>query len=279
MSSHPSATADAQPPAPGAAAQPQPGARLAGKVALITGGSGGIGLATAALFLAEGAKVVLADLQAEALQAACSQLGSDAVSAVPTDVADEAQMQAAITTTLARHGRLDVLFCNAGIEGPVLPITETPVEAFDRVQAVNVRGVFLGLKHALPVMQRQGGGSILITSSVAGMRGAGRMAAYATSKHAVVGLMRSAVLEAGASGVRINTIHPAPIETRMMRSIEHGRAPGAEEAAKQMITSRIPAGRYGLPDEVARLALFLASDDSRFCSGACFGIDGGMLAG
>jgi len=166
-----------------------------------------------------------------------------------------------------------------GIEGAIAPITDYPVEMFDRVLAVNVRGVFLGLKHALPVMQRQGGGSIVITSSVAGYKGGAHLSAYSASKHAVVGLMRSAVLETGASGVRINTIHPAPIDTRMMRSIEHGRAPGAEAAAKQMITTRIPAGRYGSADEVALTALFLASDDSRFCTGGRYPVDGGMSAG
>ena len=253
--------------------------RLHDKVALITGGSGGIGQATAALFAAQGARVVLADLDADRLREAVAAIGSDAVSAVVADVSNEDQMQAAITTAVQRHGRLDVLFCNAGTEGLVAPIANYPVDAFDRVLAVNVRGVFLGLKHALPLMQRQGSGSILITSSVAGMKGAAHLAAYSASKHAVVGLMRSAVLETGASGVRINTIHPSPIDTRMMRAIEQGRAPGAESAARQMITTRIPAGRYGTADEVAQVALFLASDDSRYCSGGCYAVDGGMTAG
>ena len=253
--------------------------RLKGKVAVITGGAGGIGLATARLFVAEGATVVLVDRDEPALQAAAAELGSEAVSTLAADVADEAQVRGFIGATLQRHGRLDVLFCNAGIEGAIAPIADYPVEMFDRVLAVNVRGVFLGLKHALPPMQRQGGGSIIITSSIAGMRGGAHLSAYSASKHAVVGLMRSAVLETGASGVRINTIHPSPIDTRMMQAIEHGRAPGAEAAARQMITSRIPAGRYGTADEVARTALFLASDDSRFCTGGRYPVDGGMSAG
>lgn len=261
-----------------AAPVPSPPAagRLAGKVALITGGSGGIGLATARLFLAEGARVLLVDLDAVALAAAQAELDHPALATRVADVADEAQMREAVADALQRHGRLDVLFCNAGIEGAVAPIADYPVAQFDRVLAVNVRGVFLGLKHALPVMERQGGGSIIITSSVAGMKGGAHLAAYAASKHAVVGLMRSAVLETGASGVRINTIHPSPIETRMMRAIEHGRAPGAEAAARQAIAARIPAGRYGLPEEVAGTALFLASDDSRYCSGGRYSVDGGM---
>ena len=238
--------------------------RLTGKVAVITGGSGGIGRATAQLFVAQGAQVVLVDVDPTGLQAAAAAIGHAAISVVVADVSDEAQMRGVLQATMQQHGRLDVLFCNAGVEGLVAPITDTPLDQFDRVMAVNVRGVFLGLKHGLPLMQQQGSGSILITSSVAGFKGAAHLAAYAASKHAVVGLMRSAVLETGASGVRINTIHPAPIDTRMMRAIEHGRAPGAEAAARQMISSRIPAGRYGTADEVARTALFLASDDSRY---------------
>lgn len=254
-------------------------ARLDGKVAVITGGSGGIGLATARLFVAEGAAVVLVDLDEGRLGEAAAELGSAALSTLAADVSDEAQTRAYVDAALQRHGRLDVLFCNAGIEGAISPITDYPVELFDRVLAVNVRGVFLGLKHALPTMARQGGGSIVITSSVAGYKGGAHLSAYSASKHAVVGLMRSAVLETGASGVRINTIHPAPIDTRMMRAIEQGRAPGAEAAAKQLITTRIPAGRYGSADEVAHTALFLASDDSRFCTGGCYPVDGGMSAG
>lgn len=252
--------------------------RLAGKVAVVTGGSAGIGLATGRLFAAEGAAVVLVDLDAEGLQAAVAEIGLASVSHAVADVSDEAQMRSALQAAVDRHGRLDVLFCNAGTEGRIAPLTEMPVEDFDRVMAVNVRGVFLGLKHALPLMQRQGSGSIIITSSVAGFKGAAHLAPYAASKHAVVGLMRSAVLETGASGVRINTIHPSPIETRMMRAIEHGRAPGAEAAAKQMITRRIPAGRYGTAEEVAATALFLASDDSRYCTGGRYSVDGGMTA-
>ncbi len=253
--------------------------RLTGKVAVITGGSGGIGRATAQLFVAQGAQVVLVDVDPTGLQAAAAAIGHAAISVVVADVSDEAQMRGALQATMQQHGRLDVLFCNAGVEGLVAPITDTPLDQFDRVMAVNVRGVFLGLKHGLPLMQQQGSGSILITSSVAGFKGAAHLAAYAASKHAVVGLMRSAVLETGASGVRINTIHPAPIDTRMMRAIEHGRAPGAEAAARQMISSRIPAGRYGTADEVARTALFLASDDSRYCTGGRYNVDGGMTAG
>ena len=250
-------------------------ARLQGKVAVITGGSGGIGLATGRLFAAEGATVVLVDLDETTLRAAVAEAGNAAIHHQVADVSDEAQMRGVLHDTVARHGRLDVLFCNAGTEGRIAPLSEMPVEDFDRVMAVNVRGVFLGLKHAMPIMQRQGGGSILITSSVAGFKGGAFLAPYAASKHAVVGLMRSAVLEAGSSGVRINTIHPSPIETRMMRAIEHGRAPGAEAAAKQMITNRIPAGRYGTADEVAQGIVWLLSDSASYTTISLLDISGG----
>jgi len=249
--------------------------RLQGKVALITGGGGGIGAETARLFVSEGARVVLADVQESVLKPLVQELG-DAASHVVTDVADEGQMKRAVDVTLERHGRLDVLFANAGIEGRVVPLTDYPLADFQRVLNVNVVGVFLGLKYAIPVMQKQGGGSIIITSSIAGLKGSAGLSAYATSKHGLVGLMRSAVLEVGTTGVRINTIHPSPIETRMMRSIEDGASPGHGDAAKKQFAASIPAGRYGTPSEVAQTALFLASDDSRFCTGGRYSVDGGM---
>ncbi|MFT4099972.1 MAG: SDR family NAD(P)-dependent oxidoreductase [Burkholderiaceae bacterium] len=253
--------------------------RMKDKVALITGGAGGIGAAAARLFADEGAKVVIADLDDAALEAALREIDHPAVTSLAADVSDDAQMREVVAAVVARHGRLDAFFANAGIEGRVAPLTEYPTDLFDRVFAVNVRGVFLGLKYAIPVMQRTGGGGIAITSSVAGFRGSPGLSAYSTSKHAVVGLMRTAAKEVAASGVRVNTIHPSPIETRMMRSIEEGAAPGAGDRAKERFTSSIPAGRYGTPQEVAQLALFLLSDESRFITGACYSIDGGISAG
>lgn len=253
--------------------------RLNGKVALITGGGGGIGAETARLFVAEGARVVLADVQESALQSVVQEIGAEAASYIVTDVSDEKQMKHAVEAAVERYGRLDALFANAGTEGRIVPLVDYTLADFERVINVNVIGVFLGLKYAIPVMQKQGGGSIIITSSIGGLKGFAGLSAYVTSKHALVGMMRSAVLEIGNSGVRVNTIHPSPIETRMMRSIEEGAAPGQGDAVKKQFEASIPAGRYGTPGEVAQTALFLASDESRFCTGGRYSVDGGMSAG
>jgi NAD(P)-dependent dehydrogenase (short-subunit alcohol dehydrogenase family) len=252
--------------------------RLEGKVAVITGGAGGIGAATGRLFAEEGARVLLVDLAEEALRQTAAAIGSEHVSAVAADVTRADQVQRYVETAVERYGGIDVFFANAGIEGVVAPITDYPDDVFDRVIAVNVRGVWLGLKHVMAQMQQRGGGSIIIVSSTAGVRGSALMAPYATSKHAVVGLMRSAALAGATHGIRVNTVNPAPIETRMMRSIEAGFAPEAPERAKAEREARIPMRRYGLPEEVARLALFLASDESSYCTGGVYMVDGGFTA-
>ncbi|MDN5916370.1 MAG: SDR family oxidoreductase [Pseudonocardia sp.] len=253
--------------------------RLDGNITVITGGAGAIGTATAKLFLDEGATVVLVDLDETALKSAAADLGGERVSHVVADVTDDDQVRNYVATTVERHGRIDTLFSNAGTEGVVAPIVDYPMDVFDRVLAVNLRGVYSSIKHGLPVIQSGGGGSIIITSSIAGLHGFAGLSSYVASKHAVVGLMRSAVLEAADSGVRVNTIHPAPIENRMMRSIEEGAAPGAAGAAKKQFEGLIPAGRYGESNEVGRLALYLASDDSRYITGATISVDGGMSVG
>ena len=183
--------------------------RLEGKVAVITGGAGGIGVATGRLFAEEGARVLLVDLADEALQQAVRAIGGDRVSAVVADVTQAEEVQRYVQTAIDRHGRIDVFFANAGIEGVVAPITDYPDDVFDRVMAVNVRGVWLGLKHVMAQMQQRGGGSIIITSSIAGVRGSPLMAPYSTSKHAVIGLMHSAALAGAAHRIRVNTVNPA----------------------------------------------------------------------
>ena len=252
--------------------------RLKNKVAVITGGTGGIGLASAKLFAAEGAQVVLVDLDQAALDRAVASIGAERAMGVAADVTDPAQVEGYIQATLAKHGRLDVFFNNAGIEGAVGPITDYPVEVFDKVMAVNVRGVFLGLKYAIPAMAKSGGGSIVITSSLGGLRGVPKLGAYIASKHAVVGLMKSAALECAALKIRVNTINPSPIATRMIESLEAGYAPGATDIVRKKMEAAVPLRRYGQPEEVAHLALFLASDEAAYITGNSYPIDGGMSA-
>ena len=260
-------------------------ARLEGKVAVITGATGGIGSATARLFTEEGARVALVDLDETALQETVRSIGEDRASYTVADVTQPEQTQAYINAAVNRWGGIDALLANAGIEGTLSPITDYPVDVFDRVMAVNVRGVWLGIKYVVPVMRGRGGGSIVVTSSTAGIGGTPEMSAYGASKHAVIGLMRTAALEFAPSGIRVNTVNPAPIETRMMRSIEEMRVAELDdsnvtvEVAKQSVADRIPLQRYGDPEEVARMMLFLASDDSSFCTGGVYMVDGGRSAG
>lgn len=251
--------------------------RLEGRVAIITGGSGGIGVAAARKFVAEGARVMLVDLDEEALTAAASGLG-DAASCTVADVTDAAATEALVAATEAKFGGVDILLANAGIEGEVKPIVEQDVDRFDAVLAVNVRGVFLGLKYAMPAMQRRGGGAVVITSSTAGVGATPGLAPYISSKHAVIGLMRTAALEGAAHGIRVNTVNPAPVETRMMRSLEDGFFPGDGQAAHDRIARNIPLGRYGQPEDVANVMCFLASDEARFVTGAVYMVDGGISA-
>ena len=158
------------------------------------------------------------------------------------------------------------------------PITDYAIDTFDKVMAVNVRGVWLGLKYAAPEIAKRGGGSIVITSSVAGVRGAAGVSAYIASKHAVIGLMRTAALEMAAKKIRVNTVNPAPVDTRMMRSLEAGFQPDDPGQAKEMMSAMVPLQRYAEPVEVARIMLFLASDESSYCSGGVYMVDGGMTA-
>lgn len=253
-------------------------ARLAGRIAIITGGAAGIGLASARLFVAEGAKVLLVDVQRTQLDAAITELGETNASAMVADVSDAAQTRAYVEAAVGRWGRVDILFANAGIEGKVASLADYPLDEYERVMAVNVRGVFLGLQTVFPVMQKQGGGSIVITSSLGGLRGTPKIGPYIASKHAVVGLMKTAALEGAAHKIRVNTINPAPIATRMIQSLEQQWAPNAPEKIKARMETGVPMHRYGTPEEVAQLALFLASDESSYCSGTSFSIDGGMSA-
>ena len=252
--------------------------RLDNKVAIITGGAGGIGLQAGRLFAQEGAKVLLVDLNEDALKEAARTIGSDAVRYCAADVARPDHTQRYIQAAVEQFGGVDILLANAGIEGEVQPITDYAIDTFDKVMAVNVRGVWLGLKYAAPEIAKRGGGSIVITSSVAGVRGAAGVSAYIASKHAVIGLMRTAALEMAAKKIRVNTVNPAPVDTRMMRSLEEGFQPDDPGQAKEMMSAMVPLQRYAEPVEVARIMLFLASEESSYCSGGVYMVDGGMTA-
>ncbi|MBT3333720.1 MAG: SDR family oxidoreductase [Rhodospirillaceae bacterium] len=253
--------------------------KLDGKVAIITGGSGGIGKAAAKLFAEEGGRVLLVDLDADALESAVAEIGADQAACVVADVTDPEQTRAYVAGAVEKFGGVDIALLNAGIEGTIKPITEYETEMFDKVIAVNVRGVFLGLKYVMPAISNRGGGSIVITSSTAGIRGTTGMSAYITSKHAVIGLMRTAALEGAESNIRVNTVNPAPIDTRMMTSIEEQRGLPAGDRSNRPMAQALPLQRYGEPEEVARVMLFLGSEDSSFCTGGVYMVDGGVSAG
>jgi NAD(P)-dependent dehydrogenase (short-subunit alcohol dehydrogenase family) len=251
--------------------------RLHDKITVITGAAAGIGLAAAKLFVAEGATVVMVDLNAQQLAAAAQAIASPRVSHLVANVADVEQMRGVIESTVRQFGRLDVFVANAGIEGTVKDFADYPVEIFDRVISVNVRGAFIGVQAALKAMQPTGG-SIIITASGAATQGAPGMAAYIASKHAVAGLMKVAALDGAKYGVRVNTVNPGPVETRMIQSLMEAAAPGHADAARKASAARIPLGRLALPEDVARTMLFLASDDSTYCSGGMYPVDGGLSA-
>ena len=229
---------------------------------------------TAKFFLEEGAKVLLVDMNEDALKKAVAELGGENVQYTPADVTKAADVQRYVNDAVNAFGKIDVFFNNAGIEGVVKPIDDYPEDIFDKVIAVNVKGVWLGAKYVLP--QMNDGGSMIITSSVAGINGSPNVSAYITSKHAAVGIMRATAVEAAPRNIRVNSIHPSPVDNRMMRSLEEGFAPGQAEAAKKELEKSIPLGRYAKPEEIGKLVLWLASDDSQFITGTTQVIDGGL---
>ncbi|WP_304517786.1 SDR family NAD(P)-dependent oxidoreductase [Cecembia rubra] len=252
--------------------------KLEGKYAIITGGAGGIGKATAKLFLDEGAAgVLLVDLLEKNLEEAKKELGDKRVYTYATNVSKATGVKAYTDKAVDLFGKIDVVFLNAGTEGVVKSLTEYTEEEFDLVIDVNVKGVWLGMKYAFPQMEKNGG-SIIITSSVAGLTGTPKMIAYTTSKHAVIGTMRVAAKEGAPFNIRVNTIHPGPVENRMMRSLEDQMAPGAGAEVKKGFESMVPLGRYALNEDIANMAAFLASDDAKYITGATFVVDGGFSA-
>ena len=254
-------------------------ARLDGKVAIITGATGGIGEATAQLFLSEGAKVMLVGRSAEKLSASLERVGSaDSAAHFVADATDEAATKDAVAATVEAFGGVDILFANAGIEGSAKPLEHLTVEEFEHVLQTNVVGVWLSVKHCVAPMRERGGGSIIATASRVGLVGLPNASSYVASKHAVCGFVKTAALELAESGIRVNGIAPGPIDNRMMRSLEEQRSPDDPDAMRDAIRESIPMKRYGTNAEVAALALFLGSDESSFSTGAIFTLDGGSNA-
>lgn len=245
--------------------------RLAGKAALITGGAGSIGLATARAFRAEGAQVMITDLDEAALAKAGGATGAEWKVA---DVTSSHQVKAAVDEAVARFGRLDVAFANAGVFGTVAPVTQYPTDAFEQVIAVNVLGSFLVAKHALTAMKS--GGSLIINSSVVGVTSDQGIAGYATSKHAVVGLMRTAAKEMADKGIRVNSLHPGPTDNEFQHAIEVEAIGRSREESAKAFEQMIPLARHASPDEIAQAVVFLASDESAFMTGHTLVVDGGL---
>jgi NAD(P)-dependent dehydrogenase (short-subunit alcohol dehydrogenase family) len=248
--------------------------RLAGKTVVVTGAAGNIGLAATRLFISEGARVLLVDRDEEALERAQDSLASTQAFTLEADVTDPEAVRACAHRASGLFGMVDVFFNNAGIEGPSAPITEYPEDDFDRVIAVNVRGVFLGMKYMAPVMRN--GGSIIITSSIAGLMGSGNFVAYTASKHAVIGIMRDTAIDLAPRQIRVNTLHPGFVESQMMRRILKNILPDKSYDEAMSDFAKLSRLRKNIsPDQVAEMALFLASDESRMVTGQTFVVDAG----
>jgi NAD(P)-dependent dehydrogenase (short-subunit alcohol dehydrogenase family) len=251
--------------------------RLDGKVAVITGAASGIGRASAIRFASEGAAVVVTDLNAQGGEesvAECKRAGGRAVFH-RVDVTSEADVKAAVDRAVSEFGKLDIIFNNAGLAGAVGKIEETTAENWDRTFSILLRAVFLGMKYAVPAMRKAGGGSIISTASIAGLRGGAGPHAYSAAKAGVVNLTRSVALEVGKDRIRVNCICPGGINTPLISN----NLPGGFEVASQFLKNIQPIPRAGLPEDIAAMAAFLASDDAEWITGAAMVVDGGYTAG
>src|SRR5580698_10188069 len=253
--------------------------RLDGRVAIVTGAAGVIGTATMRLLAEHGARIVAVDRKAQELAAALAGLPASAEAlAVTADVRDEDEVAGYVRATIDKFGAIDVFYNNAGIDGDSAPITQYSLETFRRVLDVNVVGVFLGMKHVLPVMLKHNKGSIINTASIAGLLGSPHIAVYSASKHAVIGLTKTAAWECTGTNVRVNCVCPGLIDSRMLSAILDGRNTGNAPTPMEKIVDRIPARRLGHASEVASIVAFLASDEASYVSGAAYTVDGGRTA-
>jgi NAD(P)-dependent dehydrogenase (short-subunit alcohol dehydrogenase family) len=253
--------------------------RLDGRVAVVTGAAGVIGSATIRLLAERGARIVAVDRSEGDLEAAIKDLPASAEAiAISADVTQEDGVKDYVRAAVDKFGTIDVFYNNAGVEGEVKPIQDYSLEAFRKVLDVNVVGVFLGMKHVLPVMLKQNKGSIINTASIAGLVGSPHIAVYSASKHAVIGLTKSVAWECTGTAVRINCVCPGLIESRMLSAIFQGRAGGNAPYPMEKMVERVPARRLGQGSEVASIVAFLASDEASYVSGSAYTVDGGRTA-
>lgn len=253
--------------------------KLEDKVAVITGAAGELGKAAAKKFLEEGAKVALVDFDENKLARCLEEMAPFGESIrIVADVSKEDEVINYVKEVVDKWGRIDIFINNAGVMGKVAPLIDQTVEDFHSIMDINVKGVFLGLKNVLPVMIQQESGSVINTSSVSGLMGSSRNSLYVATKHAVVGLTKTAAIEVGNSSVRVNSIHPAPLDSTMMKRNEEAINSEKPMEVRKWISARIPLGRYGTMAEVAKLMVFLGSDDSQYITGSQYRIDGGMGA-
>jgi len=251
--------------------------RMDGKVCLITGAASGIGLAAAIVFLREGAKVVISDLREEALKKACEGLESPNASYAACDVTDAEQIQKLVRFTVERYGGIDVLLGNAGIVN-FTPVADMSLKQWETMISINLTGNFLALKYTIPELRKRGGGSVILTSSIAALRGFAGASHYCAAKAGLTGLARAAALEEAPNKIRVNTVHPGFTSTPMMEYVDGVVSPTDPKTGHTVVASTIPMKRYAQSSEIAELILFLGSSDSSYITGETFVIDGGAIS-